>query len=40
MKQTGRHALSQNKKEKLRARGVSYHTFEELNPGVIVDEFK
>jgi hypothetical protein len=40
VKQKGIHAFSEGKKEKLRAKGVSYRTFEELNPGVIVDYFK
>jgi hypothetical protein len=40
VKQKGSLALSRAKKEKLRAKGVSYRTFEELNPGVTVDYLK
>ncbi len=40
IKQKRGRAFWEIKKEKLRARGVSYHTFEELNPGVIVDGLK
>jgi hypothetical protein len=40
VKQEATQALSQSKREKLRAKGLSYRTFEELNPGVIADWFK